>query len=432
MGGVLGCSEEPPARPIDAASLPDASRADASADTGVDAGADTSADTAPAPDLVLPDQQGDAAQVTTLPGPIFFVHFTDIHIGSGSLAMPALKYGLNTVLPSFPSIPVVATGDLNETGNDVKDWLSYQKAIDGAKLKADDYIEVPGNHDAFLDAKLYNYVKYTLAGRSGHGKYGLYHRVHQGRRIRIIALNTCSGGNVLKDSTGYLQKSQVDNLIKKISKDPKKVHATIVLGHHPPAPPMGLGLLGTDKHLRTLLKYTSAAAYLHGHLHMYYTNWEGKTLMAQAPSLGNPSEGIPGATVPGFNIFALDDGPVARVAYLKGDKTSLAAQWPQVMITRPADPSLGKKLLSSATNPWASPLKRNSTGNILHAGVFAPTPILSVRYRIDAQPWKPMTKVTDYFRAEFATPDKTSCVIEVQGLSTKGGPRSDTIKVSLS
>ena len=83
--------------------------------------------------------------------------------------MPALKYGLNTVLPSFPSIPVVATGDLNETGNDVKDWLSYQKAIDGAKLKADDYIEVPGNHDAFLDAKLYNYVKYTLAGRSGPG-----------------------------------------------------------------------------------------------------------------------------------------------------------------------------------------------------------------------------------------------------------------------
>ena len=425
VGSVIGCSDEPAQNlPLDAAAAPDLE---------MDLGADVGVDSAPPVDLTLPDQpQPDSAVVKALPGPIFFVHFTDIHIGSGSLALPSLDYGLKTVLPSFPSVPVVATGDLCETGNDVKDWADYKKAIDGAKLKADDYIEVPGNHDGLLDGALNNYVKYTLAGRTAHGTNGLYHRVHQGRRIRIIALNTCSGGNVIMDSTGYLKGTQVDGLLTQIANDPVKVDATIVLGHHPPTAPMGLALLGTDKHLRRLLKATSAAAYLHGHMHMYYVNWEGKTLMAQAPSLGNPSEGIPGATVPGFNIFALDQGPVARVSWLSGDKTNVSAKWPQVMITRPADLNLGKKALSSSTNPWAAALTKNSTGNVLHAGVFAPIPILTVRYRLDGGAWLPMKKVSDYYRAEFTAPNKATCQIEVQGQATTGAARSDKITVALS
>ena len=424
VGSVFGCSDDPPQElPLDAAAAPDMS-----ADTSMDLGTDT----APPPDLSRPDQRPlDSATTKALPGPIFFVHFSDIHIGSGSFALPALTYGLNTVLPSFPSIPVVATGDLCETGNDAKNWAVYQKAIDGAKLKANDYIEVPGNHDGLLDGALNNYVKYTLAGRNAHGTNGLYHRVHQGRRIRIVALNTCSGGNVIMDSTGYLTSYQVDALLLQIANDPVKADATIVLGHHPPTAPMGLATLGTDKNLRKLLKATSAAAYLHGHMHMHYSNWESKTLMTQAPSLGNPSEGIPGATVPGFNIFALDQGPVARVCWLSGDKTNVSAQWPHVMITRPADLNLGKKLTSTATNPWAVPLTKKSTGNVLHAGVFAPTPMVSVTYRVDAGAWLPMKKVTDYYRAEFTAPDKSSCQLEVQAQDSKGSIRSDKIKVAL-
>ena len=62
------------------------------------------------------------------------------------------------------------------------------------------------------------------------------------------------------------------HVIQQIDADTQPVYATIVLGHHPPSAPLGLGLLGTDKHLRKLLKHTDAAAYLHGHLHMYFVN----------------------------------------------------------------------------------------------------------------------------------------------------------------
>jgi hypothetical protein len=164
---------------------------------------------------------------------------------------------------------------------------------------------------------------------------------------------------------------------------------------------------------------------------MHYANWEGKTLMAQAPSLGNPSEGVPGATVPGFNVFALDDGPVAKGIFISGDQTGLSVEWPVVVITRPADLDLGKKITGGGTNPWAVPLPRSTTGHVLHAGVFAPDPIIAVRFRVENQPWQTMTKVADYYRAEFDTPDQESCTIEVQGQTSKGAVASDTVKVGL-
>lgn len=418
-GTLLGCSDAPSPQP----------ESDGPAAPTPDAGGDAAP---PAADVhVAADSQPDTATTEPHAGPIFFVHFSDIHIGGGPLALPALQFGLGLLPTAFPAIPVFATGDLVESGIDTDDWAGYQGAIDQAGLNADDFIEIPGNHDALLNTSLSNYLTHTLAGRAGHGLYGLYHRVHQGRRIRIVALNTASSRNVIKDSTGYLQPAQVDELIEQIDADPTPVHATIVLGHHPTSTPFGLGLHGTDAHLERLLAHTSAAAYLHGHVHMHLKNWEGKTLMAQAPSLGNPSDSIPGAGVPGFNIFALDDGPVAKPLYHNGDPQDIVAEWPLVMITRPANVELGKEALSSATNPWAVPLPRTSSGNLLHAGVFAPDPNLGARFRIDAQPWQEMTRVRDHFAAEFDTPDKDSCVIEVQGQTSGGAVGSDSITIRL-
>ncbi|MBW2525523.1 MAG: metallophosphoesterase [Deltaproteobacteria bacterium] len=419
-GSLVACSESPPA---------DEPTSDGGAAPVPDGGTDPlELVPRPAPDRFAEvDVDGGVEE----PGPIFLLHWSDIHIGSGALAPPALEFALGTVLPAFAMMPIVATGDLVEVGNRIDDWIVYRDTIDAAGLSADDFMETPGNHDALLDAALNNYLAYTLAGRNGHGRHGLYHRVHQGRRVRIVALNTCSSGNPLQDSTGYLQLSQVEELIAQIDLDPDPVYATLVLGHHPPSSPLGLGLYGTDAHLRTLLTHTSAAAYLHGHVHMHYVNWEGTTVMAQAPSLGNPSEGVPGAEVPGFNVFALDDGPVAKPVFFTSDAQGLAAGWPVVLITKPADVNFGKTLTSTDPNPWATPLPRAATGNVLHAGVFAPTAPVAVRYRVSGGPWQPMTAVSDYYRAEFDTPDESSCVIEVEGELGDGAIGADSIEIDL-
>lgn len=382
----------------------------------------------PAADLGAPDAGRDAA-TEDAQGPLFFLHFSDIHIGGGALALPALQFALSTVRRAFPGTQIVATGDLVESGIDVEDWVTYRDTLDAAGLTAQGFIETPGNHDALLNSSLSNYLAHTLSGRAGHGLYGIHHRQLDGRRVRIVALNTASSRNVLKDQTGYLRPEQVDELIETIDLDPDPVFATLVLGHHPIPSPMGLAVHGTDTELRRLLSHTSAAAYLHGHVHTHVVNWEGRTLMAQAPSLGNPSHTIPGADIPGFNLFALDDGPVARPVYHNGDPAGVARDWPVVMITRPAEPKFGAA--AGGFNPWSQPLRKGSNDNRLHAGVFAPDTDVQARFRLDDQPWQQMSREAGYFSALFAAPDAESCVVEVEGRTADGATAIDRVELML-
>lgn len=400
---------------LDAGSNPhsDAASADLNSDPdatqqGNDAQTDDvdSQDSASQPDANAPD----SAWPSDAPAaPLHFLHLSDIHIGSGGYAVPALHFAIDTLIPSIGGVAIFATGDLVETGKPEL-WTEYRGYIDAAGLSPDYFVETPGNHDALLDMDLSGYVENSLAGRNGHGTHDVYVVTEGNRRIRVVALNTCSYGNTIRDSTGYLSTEEVDELIARIDADTQSVEATIVLGHHPDITPNGLALFHTDDELYRLLEHCQASAYLFGHVHRHLTYWKlGNVMMGQTATLGNPGDGQ-FSGVAGFSIFALDDGPAYKPVLMLGDKDNIHLEWPLVMITRPANPQLSY----DNNNPHAQALPRASSDNYLHALVFSPDPVDEVVYKIGSDDTEhPMEWADGYYRARFNSPDDAHCSIQV-------------------
>jgi len=419
LGLATGCSASPDARSGDAdAGDPGDGAAAGDPNLGDDAG-----------DPVPGDPAGDPAGDPSVPviGPLFFVHLSDVHIGGDQMAVPALTYALSTVLPLFPGSPVFVTGDLNETGDDLVDWQTYKDLIDGAGVSAESFIEIPGNHDSLLDGDLVNYLAYSLTGRAGRGLYGIHHVDAGGRRFRVIAINTASAGDPVRDGAGYLESGQVDELIAAFDADTTDCEATFILGHHPGHGALGLGLFNTDAHFNRLLNHTGAILYLCGHVHEPVLYWHNDSLMAQASTLGNPSSGSVGSD-PGFNIVALDAGPVTKHVSLIDGPANPHVVWPVVLITSPASPADRVDLLLGGTNPWASPLARNSSQTV-RAGVFSTAAIDSVTVRVDGGIETPMTDVGGYYQADVSLfSDADTCTIEVSALSG-GVTGTDSIEV---
>ncbi len=423
VGTLVGCSNTTGST-TDAAVDGGGSDGSPPADGGTLADRDPSLDAAmdAAPDAG-PDAAPDATVEPELAPPLFFIHASDVHIGSGGFALAALPFFLDEALPYFDVLAVLVTGDLVEVGNNLDAWEIYRTTLDDRGLSADTFIENPGNHDSLLDGPLQNYLTNTLAGRNGHGTYGLYHIGTGSDLIRIVALNTVSDGNPFRDSTGYLTESHVDQLLAEIAADPRIPRETVILGHHPIDTANGLQLFGTDAHLERLIADTGAVTYLYGHVHIALDYWFNNTLMSQASTLGNPSSGTL-TTHAAFSVLALDDGPVTKNVPLLGDSSSLSIAWPVVMITRPANPTLG------LNNPLVTNLPRATPGQILRAGVFSPSAPSQVTFSLDQGTPQPMTLVGNYYEAEFTTPDAGTCEIEVYA-ATSDGTASDTITINL-
>ena len=403
----------------DAAGADDAQAQDA-AQQGADAGPD---------DAALEDAQNTADSAwphDAPPPPLHFLHLSDIHIGSGGYAEPALRFAVDTLIPTIAARAVFATGDLTENGK-VELWNDYRAIIDAAGLSPDYYIETPGNHDTLLDWDLSDYVDNSIAGRNGHGTHDVYLVSAGDRRVRVVALNTCSYGDTIHDSTGFLSSDEVDELITRIDADPHNVEATIVLGHHPDITPNGLALFHSDDELYRLLEHCQATAYLFGHVHRHLAYWKSAdVLMGQTATLGNPGDDQFGG-VAGFSIFALDDGPAYKPVLMLGDKTNIHLDWPLVMITRPANPQLSY----DNRNPHARALPRASAQNYLHALVFSNAPIDEVVYKIGSDDSEhPMEWADGYYRARFESPDDDSCSIQVIARSAEN-TGLDVIRVDL-
>ena len=431
LGVGLSCADEPVGALVGGDGAVDAGAADAgqiAEDSGArdaaaaDARAEVDSGSAADPDAAA-DAAVDAGTTADPPLPLFFVHLSDTHIGAQALSVATLTYALGEVVSAIAPLATFNTGDLVDDGGQAGQWTEYRDLIDASGMTADDLIEVPGNHDAKNDPDLFSFASHSHAGRAGRGPYGLRHLEIGDRRIRVVRVNTASGGGQARNLTGYLAEAQVDELIADIDADARPVEATIVIGHHPARAPVGLGLLRTDRFLYRLLNHTQALAYLCGHVHVPFARWEQRALMSQADTLGNPALSSNGA---GFSVFAIDDGPSAVNVPLRGDASNVHVEWPVVMITRPA------KIDLANNNPWAQRLPRASSGHLLRAGVFAPAAPDRVQYRVDGQAWAPMTNAggSGCYEARFDTPDASTCEVEVEVMAV-GHTSSDSVRIDL-
>lgn len=422
VAAACGCSE--PGSAADADAGPDADP-DA-ADTGPDADpdvADADPDVADTdPDAVADaeldadadadrDADGDAAPPI---GPVIVLHLTDVHIGAQDMSSPAFELALGEIVGAVAPSMTVVTGDLVDEGYDEDLWLEYEALA--AVASWDAVAEVPGNHDTHDDYDLEGYLAHSIAGRAIGAT--AYQRAIEaaGRRVRIVGTNTASNDDRLTNLTGYLDASQVDALIEEIAADPEPVDAAVILGHHPKDGLNGLDLWGTSDELERLISASGAWCYLFGHVHLAAMGWYEDTLMVQGPTLGNPSF----IARAGYTLVALDDeGPVARSVDLEVDGASVAAPWPQVLITIPADPEL------AGDNPHAAPRPRGATGQLLRAAAFSPTPPEAVSFRVDRGPWQPMTAVDRWWEATYDTTMGGNMRLEVQAVSAEGAATAE-------
>jgi hypothetical protein len=399
---------------------------------GSDGGSRDASETAADASLVTPDAAApDASPDAGPPGPHFFVHLSDVHIDSGSFAAPSFDYVLDTVLPSFPGIPVLVTGDLVEAGHQVSSWEYYRDKTEAAGLSPETYVECAGNHDSLLDGELENYLSYSVAGRSGRGLHEVYYFERYGQRVRVITTNTADAGDPVRDGAGFITNGQIDDIIAGLDDGTGEPFATLVLGHHPKDSPDGLELLGTDDNMERLLDAAHATAYVFGHSHVHLNYWDGTILQTMAATSGNPGDGTFTDWVdPGFSLIAIDDGPSEiSIPILGLPPEPLSSPWPAVMITRPANRDFGAVPGLSAGNPLARPLPRARSANLLQAGAFAPGGVDAVTYQVDDGPELPMEAVDGYYRAWFATPDADECTITVRAVA---GATSSTQSVTVS
>lgn len=387
----------------------DASDADADEldeDSGGDADADSDADSDSDADADA-DEEADADEGPSPIGPVFLLHLTDTHLNVLTTSAPALAFALDEAVTAVNPDLTVVSGDLVDEGYDEEFWESYEETMLASSW--DQLMDVPGNHDTHSDFSLAGFLRHSVTGQATATTSTQRVIEASGRRVRLVGINTASAGDRLRNLTGFLEGGQVDDLIATIEADPEPVDATIIVGHHPMRGLNGLELHGTAGNLRRLIEATDAWAYLFGHVHLYNKSWHQEVMHLQAPTLGKPNFLGPA----GFCLLGLDDeGPVAQVVNIEEDGTTISASWPQVLITRPVAPQDG--------NPHAYPLPRNTPGQLLRAGVFNPTAIDNVSFRIDGGDWQTMLAVGNWYEAEFTTTDSDSMTLEVQAVSSEG------------
>ena len=319
----------------------------------------------------------------------WFLHVTDIHIGSGDDADDNLELLVTDGYDVFQPWFYLATGDLVEDGRS-GEWSRYRRIITDAGLGPEVWWDIPGNHDNNLDGEDFEpgYLDFYLAESISGAVDG---EVHHSwvldttfGRYQVVGVYTDG------DADRRILPEELDFARASFEAEPD-ARLALVGGHHPLNGEEACDEADADA-LETLLADHGVSLYLFGHVHTTaellwpheftdhgYLSWV-------SPTAGKPELLVSPA---GFSMFAVDsDSLSGRVLQFRSplfgrDQLPL----PVVLVTAPADWSLGHG------NPYAYAVSQASADNPVRALVFSEGGADQVRFRLDGGDWQSMVNV---------------------------------------
>ncbi len=383
----------------------------------------------------------------------WFITITDTHIGTrGSQDTNNLSWvvheGKNVIDPSF----IVLSGDITDSTNGnlfgvpngpyQSEWDQYNATLDVAQtgINADNFFDIPGNHDAYSDGAFSYYLNNSVQGQATgrtqaswtrHFSYGKYH---------FLGVNTSANdGRAFDFSFPYGDYAGLDSTELSYIGSELALHSdaelTLIFGHHPmeaTGHSDDTWLFYGAPEFAALLEGYGVSSYTYGHTHRFSeafftqgVEYETTTSYSITPgvfyininSLGKSSDNH-------FNVTAIDCNGISMV-------THAIDRWPVVMITTPMDRNLGKN-----AHPLLGYTVPNGTGNPLRALLFDPnTPGSNAEYRIDGSTtWQSMSRVVANPNLWEVSWDSSGLnegehSIEVRATNSEGIIRTDTIAV---
>ncbi len=280
----------------------------------------------------------------------YFLHITDLHLGSGSADTSKLEAFATQVKQVYAALPikplaVINTGDIADNEQSALNGVySYYRSTLDLGGTGIERLDTAGNHDVYTSRE-------AALWRSSFGnatyKYDVY--IDDTHYVRYIALNTTSVGKVTGGvSTELLD--QVEAWINEAEQDPGCV-AIWLFGHHPPAPntnenidqggwdykatPFNDIVRGDPwRFVRMITEHEKVMGYIAGHVHESYVSYHyGKIYITTAPlTLKGPWRSSVSANYTGqgyvYRVVFMDHGVFSTSVFPAG-------AWPIAMITYP-------------------------------------------------------------------------------------------------
>ncbi len=328
---------------------------------------------------------GDAWYAEDAGDLFWFLVTADVHVGQnlfgGTQDTDNLAWvvgeAFETIRPRFIFVCgdlVDAThGGLIPKNQSDDEWSEYRSVLEAAGMTPDVLVDLPGNHDQYCDKGLTHYRKYSIQGSfDDQTQHVVVHETATGFYHFLAVATPGNDGACWPADNAGLDASEMD-VIKAAWTASEGARLRFAFGHH------GVHWGESNKvgegagEFRQLLQKYQVAAYFWGHTHDYFSEFHDGTLFFNVRSLGKNDDRH-------VALAAVDHDSLAVRAFT-------ARRWPFVLVTAPADRSLG------GGNPHAYTVPRSWASAPVRALVFSVPAPQGVRFRVDDGPWQGMAEV---------------------------------------
>ncbi len=405
-------------------------------------------------------------------GIFWFLHITDLHIDTNKdTVKERLEFALGEVVDVVAPVAVFASGDLVDgtilgiptSGQDPAEWDIYASILADAQMTPSFYFDLPGNHDAYGDQGLNNFIESSMQGQATNGALfaDAVHITPLGDYY-FVAMNS-SGTYGTPFTFGDPQFTNVADLEAGLAAN-ASAQLVFVFGHHHLVEhghtdaQMALGIGGSDDppgnvaEVMPLLE-SAGAFYLHGHVHQYKESLQGNVVTVQLGNLSGTPE-VDRSSLDAWDKTKYQSnigvGIVDHNAFVYR-VTDTSNPWPFVAITAPVDVNLqGGGIPAGSTagvdyegdflaygaqaNPYAYDVCLGRKDNPVRAVVLSKDPVSSVSVALDTSPVALMTPAADPPGVYTAKIDTTALEPGVYAITVTAvvgtAARSDSIQVN--